>query len=757
MKKVALLIGVSEYEPGLTPLPASVRDIEAMQRVLEDPQVGNFHEVKQLANPTRQKMEEEIEALFSARSKDDLVVLFFSGHGIKDDTGRLYFATRNTRKNSRGDLVRATAMSTAFVHQIMNNSRAKRQAVILDCCFSGAFDPSLQAKDDGQVDLRTQLGAEGRVVLTSSSSTQYSFEQQGSKLSIYTRYLIEGIETGAGDQNEDGNISLEELHDYASTKVRETAPQMTPKLITLKDKGFKIIIAKAPVSDPKLIYRRQVIKSAERGSISVTGKAILSTLQQQLDISPEDAQKIEADVLRPYRERLENIERYRQTFAQELNREYPLSDLTKAELKDFQKVLGLRDKDIFPVETEERSKKESELNTTDNTSVSSIKEMQLVRPAEVSSNMAPKKVASKVKPAKPTKLLATDTDTHHSDRSNSARKRKYSKWLLGGLSLALLPALGYSLYFFGLRNSIPPKGIAPLGLNGRGLKLLTNGKPEVILTSSPETFMQGYFSLINQGKYDSAWMHLTPDYQEGPSGGYEKYRKWWAEDVTGISNISADVIEQTANHAIVYTEFSVSKSDGKNSAISKYYSLVRESQERWKISDGSDYAPVSCLDVGDCANDIVLALKNKDMKRLSEYVHPDWNLSFSPYVHVSNEQQTFSSEAVAGILQDSTSYLWGYQYGNGDAIDLTFPEYYDNWLYKHDYLSSKNITFNEISSRGGLISNIDEFYDDAATVEYYIPGTSEFGDLNWGTLILVFRPEGDTWYLVRFANGRWTP
>jgi hypothetical protein len=61
-------------------------------------------------------------------------------------------------------------------------------AIILDCCFSGAFDPSLQSKgDDGSLDLQGQLGAEGRVVLTSSSSTQYSFEQQGLDLSLYTR------------------------------------------------------------------------------------------------------------------------------------------------------------------------------------------------------------------------------------------------------------------------------------------------------------------------------------------------------------------------------------------------------------------------------------------------------------------------------------------------------------------------------------------------------------------------------------------
>ena len=51
MAKVALLIGVSEYEPGLNPLPAAVKDIERLRQVLQDPEMGGFDEVKTLANP----------------------------------------------------------------------------------------------------------------------------------------------------------------------------------------------------------------------------------------------------------------------------------------------------------------------------------------------------------------------------------------------------------------------------------------------------------------------------------------------------------------------------------------------------------------------------------------------------------------------------------------------------------------------------------------------------------------------------------
>lgn len=255
MTKVALLIGVSEYRQGLDSLLAATKDVAALGEVLQNQEMGGFDEVKTLLEPEPQVMQHEIENLFTGRMRDDLVLLYFSGHGIKDGGGKLYFATPITYKNSRGELMRSSAVPAQFIHEVMHNCRAKRQVIILDCCFSGAFDPSLLAKDDGCVDLQNQLGAEGRVVLASSSSTQYSFGQLNtelSDLSVYTHYLVEGIETGAGDLNKDGLISAVELHNYVSSKVQTTTPHMNPKLITLKELGFEVILSRSKFSDSRL-------------------------------------------------------------------------------------------------------------------------------------------------------------------------------------------------------------------------------------------------------------------------------------------------------------------------------------------------------------------------------------------------------------------------------------------------------------------------------------------------------------------------
>jgi Caspase domain len=51
MAKIALLIGVSEYGEGILPLSSPLNDVEAMERVLQNPNLGTFEQVERLLNP----------------------------------------------------------------------------------------------------------------------------------------------------------------------------------------------------------------------------------------------------------------------------------------------------------------------------------------------------------------------------------------------------------------------------------------------------------------------------------------------------------------------------------------------------------------------------------------------------------------------------------------------------------------------------------------------------------------------------------
>ena len=240
MAKKALLIGVSQYEAGLPPLAAAPKDVAEMLRVLQSPELGAFDEVKTLIDPDLEAMQTAIDLLFQSCQKGDLGLLYFSGHGITDDSDRLYLATRRTSKNT----FRSTAVSASFIDGIMHDHHHQRQLVlILDCCYAGAFTGVWHPK--GIINLKSQFKIEeGRVLMSSSGSSEKSYEDKEGELSLYTKYLVQGIESSEADKDQDGFISANELHEYAKSLVQSSNPDMKPEIYSFKQ-GSKILISKA--------------------------------------------------------------------------------------------------------------------------------------------------------------------------------------------------------------------------------------------------------------------------------------------------------------------------------------------------------------------------------------------------------------------------------------------------------------------------------------------------------------------------------
>ncbi len=349
MAKVALLIGVSEYGPELNPLPGAVKDVEAVKQVLQPLEMGGFDEVKLLLNPNPPVMREAIETLFSGRTKNDLVLLFFSGHIVQDDSGKLYFATSITSKSPKAEHIRVSTIPASFVHDLMSNSSCQRQVVILDGCFRNLSAQEMVANNDGTAHVKTQLGGEGRAILTSFTAIQNSFNCEGFNRSVYTRYLVEGIRTGAADLDSNGLISVDELHQYASNKVQSVAPAVKPEFYP-SENGSKIVLAKALLDNPKLKYRKEAESWIRRGEISEGGRYILSKLAESLRLSSPDCTVIESEVIKPYQEYQEKLQFYKQNFAKVISKDYPLGTQEREELRSLQQFLGLRDEDVAPIE-----------------------------------------------------------------------------------------------------------------------------------------------------------------------------------------------------------------------------------------------------------------------------------------------------------------------------------------------------------------------------------------------------------------------
>lgn len=264
--KLALIIGNSQYEDlNLARLVTPDADVNALAAILRHPDIGAFDDVVTLVNQSAETIRRAVAGFFVGRSRDDLLLLYFSGHGIRDDRGQLFLAVKDTERS----LLRGTAIPAAFVTEEMDNSRSRRQVLILDCCHSGAFSRGMKGAPGASVGTATAFEGtgSGRVVLTATDSTQYAWEGElligQAENSVFTHYLIQGLRSGQADTDADGHITLDELYNYIYELVIHATPMQTPRKWSYGQQG-EIIIARNP---------HPVVKPAE----------LPSDLQQTID------------------------------------------------------------------------------------------------------------------------------------------------------------------------------------------------------------------------------------------------------------------------------------------------------------------------------------------------------------------------------------------------------------------------------------------------------------------------------------------
>ncbi len=182
----ALIIANYKFEYAtLRDLDSPRQDAESLADVLSQHDLGNF-EVKTLLNENSYNIKKCIEDFFVKRNRNDLLLLYFSGHGIKCNNGQLCFATSDTQES----LLLSTSISASFIKENMKESMSKRQVLILDCCYSGAFE---RVKSNARIYTMEHFKGEGVVILTASDSMQYAFEEEPSKSdkphSIFTKTI----------------------------------------------------------------------------------------------------------------------------------------------------------------------------------------------------------------------------------------------------------------------------------------------------------------------------------------------------------------------------------------------------------------------------------------------------------------------------------------------------------------------------------------------------------------------------------------
>jgi hypothetical protein len=220
----ALLIGNSTYpvdEHNLQPLRGPVKDIAALNRALIDGDTGLFDDVDVTLLPEASSTRalRAISRFFSAADRDDVLLMYFSGHGKLDQSGRLHLCMQDTETT---DLL-STAVSSTRINEFAEASLARNVVIVLDCCYAGAFRGG---------DFGNTVAGPGRYVLTSCRGTQLANDatvENGT--SYFTQHLVDGLLGAAEDSDHDGFVAFSDLYGYIDRRLRGDGKQIPQRRV----------------------------------------------------------------------------------------------------------------------------------------------------------------------------------------------------------------------------------------------------------------------------------------------------------------------------------------------------------------------------------------------------------------------------------------------------------------------------------------------------------------------------------------------
>ena len=154
---------------------------------------------------------------------------------------------------------------------------------------------------------------------------------------------------------------------------------------------------------------------------------------------------------------------------------------------------------------------------------------------------------------------------------------------------------------------------------------------------------------------------------------------------------------------------------------------------------------------------VVTALKMKDMKTLSTYVHPTKGVRFSPYSFVDKDKdRVFSKSQISGLFAIKRQYVWGEYDGSGKPIKKTFRNYFSEFIYDRDFARAKKISYENQIGAGNTGFNLKEIYPSSKFVEFHYPNSKGGDAMDWSSLLLVFEKGGNKWYLVGIIHNQAT-
>lgn len=208
----AVIIGVSSYNH-MPVLRYPDDDAYRIFAFLKSPEGGAIpdEQIRILVDEdaTRQQIISTMQKLFSKAGKDDLVFLYFSGHGLPGAFLPIDYDGMNNQ------------LFHDEISGLLARTQAKYKLCIADACHSGSL-LAMRGRDPQTLSMYYENLARaqaGTALIMSSKSDETSLESSGLRQGVFSHFLIRGLK-GEADLNLDKKVGVQELYDFVFNHVR---------------------------------------------------------------------------------------------------------------------------------------------------------------------------------------------------------------------------------------------------------------------------------------------------------------------------------------------------------------------------------------------------------------------------------------------------------------------------------------------------------------------------------------------------------
>jgi hypothetical protein len=227
----ALVLAVPKFGGAFPDLPFVTADAIAMKAVLTK---RGFHVTSPSTIVRRQAILETVGDFLSQTIPDSRVVIYLSTHGFVDpkSSTRNYLATADCDpKKPIGTCIPMSELERTILG-LLEEKSIRHFLLVIDACASGmgVVTKSLTFPEAGTLH-------PGAHVITAGTAEEEARASDDGTMSVFTKYLVEGLE-GKADTFRDGVITVSELLTYVRWNVAtESHSSQTPMLGRLSGSG----------------------------------------------------------------------------------------------------------------------------------------------------------------------------------------------------------------------------------------------------------------------------------------------------------------------------------------------------------------------------------------------------------------------------------------------------------------------------------------------------------------------------------------